>query len=244
MNTPWKRSSLRLISHALLLAAGSFVAGCGGSSVQPDPPPPPPPSVVHDTPQTTMASFQHSYQYQDSVGFATLLAGNFHYTFSAATDPALVVQYGENWTRVDELASAGHLFSGFTSTGTGTYLPGASSIVMGFYSDQYFDDPAHADSADYYKWVTVARVVMAIEVPGTPDAQTFNVDSRHEFYLVRGDAAVLVAGQPATSNAWYIWRWDDLASPTGGAARMRTADDPSTPAASTSWGRIKGVYRG
>jgi hypothetical protein len=113
-------------------------------------------------------------------------------------------------------------------------------------SDQYFDDPSHPDSAAYYKWVTVARVLMSIEIPGTTESQIFNIDARHEFYLVRGDAALLDPGQEATSTRWYIQRWDDLSTQLGGAGVIRIASANSkvgnTPTVSTTWGRVKDSF--
>ena len=240
MDSSVNRSSLRLLHPGLLVLVGSLAAGCGGSSTAP-PPPPPPVVVIHDTPQSTMAAFQHTYEFKDAAGFASLLAGDFYYSFSVAADPTLAAQYGSDWKRENEILSATHLFSGFTPSSSGIPMPGAEFIAMTLVSPQYFDDPAHADSADYYKWVTVERVVMSIEIPTTPEPVIYNIDSRHEFYLVRGDAAVLVAGQPATSNTWYIRRWDDLAV-NFALARTRIAGDPSTPAAPASWGRIKVTY--
>ena len=240
MKTRW----LHPAGPALGLGLSLLLAGCGSSGGDKVVTPPPPPTIQYPaTPQEAMTLFQQSYQQQNAPQFAALFTADFHYTFSADTDPVLVAQYGDSWGKDDEFDAAEHLFDGFTPSSTGSHMPGATNIMMALNSVQFFDDPAHTDSTAYYRWVTVARVVMAIEVPGSPDPQVYNVDSRHEFYLVRGDAAVLESGQPGTSDQWYIRRWDDLSTALGAVTQPGTeVGDPPTPSRVATWGKIKAVY--
>ncbi len=242
-------SSQRFSALALTFAVTFVLSGCGGNPFKPPPDGGnnglPKDTPLNDSPQNTMTRFQRTYEYQVQPEYVKLLTSDFRYTFSANTDPRLVDQYGPNWGIDDEAQSADHLFNGFTSSTTGNYIPGATNITMALNSVQYFDDPAHPDSSAYYKWVTVARVVMAIEVPGTPDPQIFNIDDRHEFYLVRGDAALLDAGQSATADRWYIRRWDDLSRSLAGAMRIASANNQvsnSSMSHPTTWGAMKGTY--
>jgi hypothetical protein len=200
-----------------------------------------------------MTRFQRTYEYQVQPEYVKLLTNDFRYTFSTATDPTLVAQYGATWGKDDEAESAAHLFDGFTSSTTGTYIPGATNITMALNSVQYFEDPAHPstdvpDSSAYFRWVTVARVVMAIEVPdATSGTQTYNIDARHEFYLVRGDAlsASLDADQPRAANRWYIRRWDDLSEPPApaGAMHIASVDRAVSLQVPTTLGALKATYR-
>lgn len=242
-------SPQRFSALALTCALTFVLAGCSGNPFKP----PadngngglPPDTPLNDSPQNTMTRFQRTYEYQVQPEYVKLLTSDFRYTFSSDTDPTLVAQYGPNWGKDDEAESADHLFKGFTSSTSGNYVPGATNITMALNSVQYFDDPAHSDSSGYYKWVTVARVVMAIEVPGTTESQIYNIDARHEFYLVRGDAARLDAGQTATSDRWYIRRWDDLSTSLGGAIHIASANNQvsnSSVSHPTSWGAMKGTY--
>jgi hypothetical protein len=211
--------------------------GCGGSK---------PTKVIvpkdtlplNDTVQKTMLRFEATYEFQDLPKYANLLASDFRYTFSQASDPLLVQTY-PNWGKDDEVATSQHLFEGFTNS-LDEVVPAASKIEMDLYGVQPTTDVEHQDSTAYYQKVVVSRVVMSIEVPGSPEPTVYNIDARHEFYLVRGDAAVLDAGQEARADRWYIRRWDDLSPPNPSPVIV-----PSGPTAytTTSWGRVRARYR-
>ena len=196
---------------ALLLLAVAPLCGCAF-----DPPvvPPPPPITLPDatSPTELMERFRLVYERQLAPEYAAVLTSDFRYTFSLESDPALVAQYGENWGKDDEVDSATHLFDGFVSSVSGNFVPGASSIVMSLNALQVFDDPGHSDSSAYYKRVVVSRVVMSIELPATPDPQVLDIDARHEFFVVRGDVAVLDPAQEPRTDRWYIRRWEDLST--------------------------------
>ncbi|HEU5322294.1 MAG TPA: hypothetical protein VFX28_15930, partial [Methylomirabilota bacterium] len=66
------------------------------------------------------------------------------------------------------------------------------------------------------------------------DGQVMQVPpSVHVLHVVRGDAAVRVAGQPADSTRWYIRRWLNDVSAVAGALRERDGgcgeQDPAPP---------------
>ncbi len=165
-----------------------------------------------DSPPHAMARFEGVYESQNLAEYEALLAADFRFRFSSQTDPELVTRYGENWSKPDEIESARHLFEGFT--GASGFQPGATRIVMTQNAPTFGDHPSFdPDSLAYYEWVVVPRLVLEIEVPGSPDPVIYEIDSRQEFYLVRGDAALLDPGQEPRSDRWYIYRWDDLAQP-------------------------------
>ena len=243
----------RVSALALTLATMLAFAGCGGN---PFTPPPdtgngglPVDTPANDSPQNTMVRFQRTYEYQVQPEYVKLLTNDFRYTFSLDSDPALVTQYGANWGKDFEAESAANLFDGFTNS-SGAYVPGATNITMALNSVQYFDDPAHSDSSAYYQWVTVARVVMSIEVPGDANGpQIYYIDAPHNFYLVRGDAlgASLDTDQPATSTHWYIRKWDDLSPPpAAGAIRIASVNHRavgSSLSVPITLGALKASYR-
>jgi hypothetical protein len=66
------------------------------------------------------------------------------------------------------------------------------------------------------------------------------ISARHEFYIVRGDAALLAAGQEARTDRWYIRRWDDLSTSTGLIGRIASIDAGAVKP--TSWGSLKNSF--
>ena len=78
-----------------------------------------------------------------------------------------------------------------------------------------------------------------IDVPqaGT-ELITYHVSARHEFYLVRGDAAVLSPGASADTTHWYLRTWADLSTP--GFVGKGPVINPSNV---TSFGGIRALYR-
>ena len=66
------------------------------------------------------------------------------------------------------------------------------------------DDPEHPDSTRHYQVIAARSFDLMIVVKD----KTYDVSrSRHEYRVVRGDAAVLVPGQPADERHWYFWDW-------------------------------------
>src|SRR5689334_21975071 len=171
------------------------VAGCAfhppdvGEKVDPIP--------EADSPQNLVVRFERVYEQQSLVLYEPLLTSDFRYTFSAASDPTLVAQYGNNWGKDDETETTKHLFEGFTNS-AGDPVPAASKIDMTLSGVQYAPDPFHADSAAYYQKVVLSSVVMEIDVPASPDPIVYNISARHEFYIVRRDAA---AQRPAHAGS-------------------------------------------
>jgi hypothetical protein len=199
-------------ARCLALLAALAVTGC---AFHPPDVTPPPPIVLPDatSPTELMERFRLVYQQQLEPEYAALLTSDFRYRFSFDSDPLLVAQYGENWGKDAEVESATHLFDGFVSGTSGKFEPGATNISMALNAEQVFDDPAHPDSVEWYRRVVVTRVIMSIELAATPDPQVLDIDARHEFYVVRGDAAVLDPAQEPRPDRWYIRRWEDLSTP-------------------------------
>lgn len=217
-----------------------LAAGCNSKSpLTPLSSPPIPEVVWNNSPQNLMLRLEYTYEFQDLPNYGRLLTPDFRYMFSQASDPTLVAAYGNNWAKVDETESAKHLFEGFTNA-NGDAIPAAFRIDMELAGLQYQTDYTHPDSTDHYMKVVVSTVTMDVEVATTPDSTVYQISARHEFYVVRGDAALLEEGQEARSDRWYIRRWDDLSTSLSGAP---ASSDGPTPARTTTWGSLKAQYR-
>lgn len=227
-----------------LLACGIllFAAGCGGSKPTKVVVPKdglPAGTPINDSEMHLMTRMEVTFEAQSGAEYAKLLTDDFVFHFSEASDPTLVATYGENWSRNDETAAVTHLFEGFDAL-AGQHIPGASSIQMDLYGVQMAVDTSHVDSMAYYRRIIVSRLVASIEVPGAYDPTVYNIDSRQEFYVVRGDAAVLAAGQAAQSDRWYIHRWDDLSPGAPVPYGKWPTINPTQP---KSLGSVKAQYR-
>ncbi len=178
----------------------------------------------NDTPRNTILRFESAYEYAVLLEYERLLTRDLRFHFSEQSDSALVALYGNDWDRDDEVESTFNLFQG-SSNQHGDVLPWATAISMTLPNFVDRADSTHADSLDHYRVVDVPTLRLQIAFS---DSSNVDVAAHHRYYLVRGDAAVLGAGQDAASNRWYIRRWDEL-SPTD--------------TTSTSWGALKATYR-
>jgi hypothetical protein len=238
---------VRFSALALVLGLTPFLSGCGGNPFNPEIDPGgdghiPGDTPLNDTVQNTMIRFEKTYEFQDLPKYEALLTADFFYTFSAQTDPLLASQYGTSWGKIDEATSSKNLFEGFTNS-EGTYVPPATKIDITLTSPFYSDDYRHADSTAHYRKVSVTSVDMTIEVPTSPEPTIYQISARHEFYLVRGDAAVLDPGQEATADRWYINRWDDLSTSHATAvSRLSSVDAGQVNPVRSSWGFVKDSF--
>jgi len=249
---------VRVSALALTIAVLPVLTGCGGGN--PFHPPIddvhtlPPETPLNDTPQNTMIRFQRAYDHQDITSYKNLLSSDFRYTFSNQTDQDLVNQYGTNWGKDDETESTQHLLTGFTNS-IGKYYGPANSITISFTGDQYLQDFQHGtDSTAFYAYVPVTQVRLDIVVTdpqSTTGTTTYNIQAEHDFYLVRGDVALLDAGQSNATDRWYIRRWDDRSLPQPlvvlqiASANTVVAGSNSFGAATpthVTWGGLKDTY--
>jgi hypothetical protein len=209
---------LRVLSSCLLvlcLCGCAFDPPVGGDKI------PPPP--INDSPQGALLRLGYIYEQQALPLYEPLLTSDFRYTFSVASDPELVDRY-PNWGRDDEVESTQHLFEGFRNS-LGQSVPRASRITLDLTGVQYGPDPTNPDSAAWYQRVVVTSVDLAVVI----GEDTYEASGRHEFYFVRGDAAVLDAGQETRPDRWYLKRWDDL------SPRLAAGSPPQA----VTWGGVR-----
>jgi hypothetical protein len=191
---------------------------------------------INDTPRHLFDYMKLIWDFQDASHYTPLLTSDFHVVFSAGTDPELVQRYGETWSKADESAFAKHLFEGITNADS-LALPAASHLELGFLGAQPDTDYVHPDSAAWYAKVVMFSAQLTLTF-GT-DSTLYVVRGRQEFFVVRGDAAVLDPGQEHRADRWYIRRWDDLST-----ASDTTSSPPAGPLGEhPTWGRMKDRYR-
>lgn len=240
-----KSGLLRPTLYALFLVA--LLAGCGSNPFNPDDIIDddnrlPDDTPINDTPQNLMLRFEAAYERKVPAEYEKLLTSDFRFTFSSISDPGLASDYDEGgWGKDDEIESTNHLFTGFVND-VGVFHGPAESIDLTLGISGYPDDPARPDSGAFYKLVIAQGVNLLLTISG---ADGYQVEAPQDFYIVRGDVAQLDAGQEATANRWYIYRWDDKSTEppatTGGAPRLASLDASGQPARLT-WGFLKSSY--
>jgi hypothetical protein len=171
--------------------------------------------VSTDSPEGWLRHFESAYEGRNAVEYGTLFSDDFRFFFGTSD---LAARYPDGWTRDDEIASAEHLFHGFTNA-TGRTLPAARQIEVGLDPHQVQPDPEKPDSAAWYRVVVVPSVSVRFWFEGSTTA---DVEwDRHEFWLVRGDAArVAGADRPADADHWYVRRWVEKVAGGGYAVSL------------------------
>ena len=82
-------------------------------------------------------------------------------------------------------------------------------------------DPEHADSAAHYRRYVVPALALRV---WTQDGGTLVENQRHDFYVVRGDAAALSPGQEASADHWYVRKWVENPNPDTTALAVTSGD--------------------
>jgi len=220
---------------ALWLLIGAGVIGCGNDHVvQPaglqDLGPAP------DSPANAVRLLEWIYNHKSIESYRRLLADDFRSSCSP-TDSSGTQSRGTPWTRGDELTFATHLF-----IGGGALEPPVSIRVA--YDRNFFVSPDPNDlSWDASgRWHRSIRSALAVSIR-TADGGAIEITGHANFFLVRGDSAVIpeelkLMGLGPDSTRWYLRRWDDETEPSGGAP-VRAAQ-PSSP---FTWCGLKSIYR-
>ncbi len=230
-----KRITHRALAFACAIVLIGVLAGCSDDGGF-DPNQPSDPYISANTPINGVRRLMATYAARDRGYYLGNMTTNFRFDFSPASDPDLVLIYGNNWGLAFETVATQHLFDGFTD-GLGTEHPPVVRIQSDFTAASVSPDPNHADSTRHYQVVDVPLLGIVWEFEGDPN-EIIGLESNYVFFFARGDAAALGAGQPADSTRWYLYRLEDhssaLAAPAGGTANR--------PEAGATWGAIRAHY--
>lgn len=113
------------------------------------------------------------------------------------------VAFLDGWSREDEMKVAHGMFHGVSAPGR-TTMPAADRVELRVDELHQGIDPEHPDSTDQYRLIYAPHATMRLWRDGRIRVRT--TPSLIVYHVVRGDAAVLSAEQPADSSRWYIRR--------------------------------------
>lgn len=227
------------------LALALVLAGCSDS--KPRQPlttqPAREPAPLATTPANALRLFEWCWERRDLDGYGELLTENFLFV-CAASDSAGNAFQGRALTRVDEIESVRHLFTG------GSASPPANSVSL--HLDRNLipqPDTRAGKEGEALHQEIITSVVLRIET----DEEDFQVTGAARFFLVRGDVALIPAElvargfRPDTAR-WFIERWED--ETLGSAAAWDavrvgrgTRSLRAQPARNTTLCAIKTLYR-
>ncbi len=219
---------LRPVAVLGALLAGLALAGCFnpfspriapilGASI-PAPKPTSAPGVLR--------LFEWCYNHKAIAEYREIFTDDYRFYFSPL-DSAGAEWRGTPFTREDELISATKLF-----VGGGANEPAASSINLKLdpnffvYPDPdytFFPEPNRTVPRDPLgRWHKNIRTTVTLRI-GTEDGASIEITGHANFYMVRGDSALIpeelrLRGFGPDSTRWYIRRWDDETALEGGVA--------------------------
>lgn len=226
-----RRSDFALL--ALVFVVALPVAPASAARKPPARPVPGAPRLQPVTPQSAVRCLAQSYQDRSLEQFASLLAADYRFHFSAGDSAGR--GYLEGMDRDHEILANRRLFGG-ERDGT-VDLPEITNLAVSIGGLDESADPEHPDSLAQYRVVVARRFGIKLEFAKEEGSEKVEVGdaSTHVFYLVRGDVARLADGQSALSDRWYIRRWmediDALAGALGGQDGHCDESAPDAPPA-------------
>ncbi len=156
--------------------------------------------VLAREPKAVLRQLEKAYETKSVEAYAALLAADYRFHTS---DTALV-RYLKGIDRQHELEYANNLFNGTMVDGK-VVRKAAKQITLTVGDLTEGPDPEHPDSTEQYRAVVAGQLEFkVVQVDKKP---MYALPAQHVFHMVRGDAAVLLPGQIASPNRWYIRRW-------------------------------------
>jgi hypothetical protein len=225
------------------------------------------PAPVPSSAPNLLRLFEWCYNNQAIAEYREIFTDDYRFFFSPV-DSAGAEWRGTPYTREDEMISATNLFVGGSAT-----EPPATSIRLSLDRNFFvYPDPDYTDWDPTGIWHKNIRTTVTLVI-NTDDGASTEITGHANFYMVRGDSAVIpeelrLRGFGPDPNRWYIRRWNDETAQEGGlmAAQWRPSAAPvgAAPAGSAtagatrpgsgqlqgatdfntaSWGSIKNYYR-
>jgi hypothetical protein len=197
-------------------------------------------SPQHGNPKAAIEALARAYRARSIEQYAALLTADYRFHWVNAAQPA---QYSAGFDREFEVSSTRAMFTGGTAHDGKPGMRPADSIGVAIGELLETADPEHPDSSEYYRVVSANPFHLHVYISGT---KGFDVSNNVEyFHVVRGDAAILVAGQPADAKSWYIRRWlDDTSGLANTLAQTQGTCDPQSASKSSANGAANGAASG
>jgi hypothetical protein len=160
------------------------------------------PRLAPDSPKAAIRCLAQAYNERSIGRFEGLLSADYRFHFSAGDSAGS--GYLNAFDRGHELRSARRLFTGVDENGEPAGIIAKTLRVTVGGMDEGAD-PEHPDSLSAYR-VVVARQ-MTMRITREKGETMVGLPADQIFYLVRGDVAQRVEGQPGLATRWYIRRW-------------------------------------
>jgi hypothetical protein len=196
-----RRSSRTLPVAAVSLLALSLLL-VSPPKAKPVENPEPLPTVSFDTedPRSAVAALCVAYSRMDATDYGALLADDFRFTFAEAE---LNARHPGGFTKEDEIASAHHLFEGFTNE-SGVPLPAAQTIGIDTGELELYGDPDLGEELEEKAVVLTDALTLTIRFA---DGRSHVSRTANLYWISR---PCLGADPPAgTSKEWRITRWQE-----------------------------------
>jgi hypothetical protein len=174
------------------------------------------PAPVPSSASGVLRLFEWCYNNKAIAEYREIFTDDYRFFFSPL-DSAGAEWRGTPYTREDEMISATNLFVGGSAT-----EPAASSIRLSLDRNFFvYPDPNFTPWDPLGRWHKNIRTTVTLVI-GTDDGNSIEITGHANFYMVRGDSAVIpeelrLRGFGPDSNRWYIRRWDDETAQSEGA---------------------------
>jgi hypothetical protein len=197
------------------------------------------PAPAPTSPPNLLRLFEWCYNNKAIAEYREIFTDDLRFVFSPL-DSAGADYRGTPWTREDELISTTNLFVGGSAD-----QPPASSIRLSLDKNFFvYPDPDFARTDPQGRAHTNIRTQVVLQIQ-TGDGSSIDISGAANFYMVRGDSAVIPAELTARGfgpdpNRWYIRKWVDQDAGGGLAARrvdgawLAARRSPGVSAAATS----------
>ena len=151
-------------------------------------------------PEATLERLAAGYRDRSPESVIATMTSDFRFH----TKGDSLMEFFSGMSREDEARMVQGMLHGSILHGD-TLMQPADSVGMILDGISEGVDPEHPDSTQHYEVLTVRRFEMAIRLHN--GVHLMSTSALHVFHVVRGDAALLVPGQPADSSRWYVRRW-------------------------------------
>ena len=155
-----------------------------------------------DSPAGAIREYARAFSERSVVRLGALLAADFR--SHVAGQDQVTMRFPDGIDRATEMSVIRGLIQGVRQ-GDSVLAPPIRNAQVKAEGLHEADDPEHPDSTEHYRLVVIDRFTFDLTADDGTEYQSRPL--LHIVHVVRGDAAVLVPGQPADARHWYIRRW-------------------------------------